>query len=291
VRIATARAFCALTFVWLSGTAHAQPVSARDARGVTVRLQAAPRRIVSLAPAVTEILFAVGAGPRVVGVTAYCDYPPEAKRLPRIGDLNVSIEKVLSRKPDLVIGDVEANRKALASLEGLAPLRDRVFAIRSRNFADIFEAVRSVGQITDTRDQAARTIAAMRRTLAAIRLSLTKNRSLPRTVFLVQEDPLWVAGAGTFVDDMITAAGGQNVGRRAGAGYRALNLERLIALNPQVVLSTGVTLKDLKARAGWQTVDAVRQGRVYVLGYEAVRPGPRLAEAVRIVFRLLHPAR
>lgn len=265
------------------------PIVVTDVRGVSVTLREPPRRIVSLAPAVTEILFAIGAGSNVVGVTAFCDYPEAARRLPKVGDLNVSTEKVLGLKPDLVIGDVEANRKSIALLEHLAPLKGRLFVIAGKDFREIFAAVESVGRITGRAAEAARSVARMKRTLAQIRAQVARSGACPRTVFVVQTEPLWLAGSGTFIDDLITAAGGQNLGRMAGRGYRSFSLERLIALSPDVIVSSDASLRSLRGKAGWNALAAVRAGRVYVLGYDAVRPGPRLAEAVVQLHRWLHP--
>ncbi|NLH99432.1 MAG: ABC transporter substrate-binding protein [Chthonomonadales bacterium] len=265
------------------------PIVVTDVRGVSVTLREPPRRIVSLAPAVTEILFAIGAGSNVVGVTAFCDYPKAARRLPRVGDLNVSAEKVLGLKPDLVIGDVEANRKSIALLERLAPLKGRLFVVAGKDFREIFAAVESVGRVTGRAAEAARSVARMKRTLAQIRAQVARSGARPRTVFVVQTEPLWLAGSGTFIDDLITAAGGQNLGRMAGRGYRSFSLERLIALSPDVIVSSDASLRSLRGKAGWNALAAVRAGRVYVLGYDAVRPGPRLAEAVVQLHRWLHP--
>ncbi len=265
------------------------PTTVRDARGVAITLRQPPARIVSLAPAVTEILFAVGAGPNVVGVTTYCDYPPQARRIAKVGDLNVSTEKVLALKPDLIIGDVEANRKSIAALERLAPVRGHIFVIAGKDFRNIFAAVEAVAAITGHRTEGARALGAMKSTLARVKARVERTKVRPRTVFIVQADPLWVAAAGTFVDDLITAAGGQNLGRHAGRGYRSFSLERLIALDPDVIVSSDTTLASLSRKAGWSSMNAVRLKRVYRLGYDAVRPGPRLAQAVEHLHTLLHP--
>ncbi len=262
-------------------------ISARDARGSVVSLRERPRRIVSLAPAVTEILFAVGAGDSVVGVTAYCDYPDAAKRIPRVGDLNVSAEKVLALKPDLVIADLEANRKAIAALEQIGTLRGRVFVIAGKHFKNIMDAVGLVGTLTGHEALASRTISRMKQTLTEIRQRTQSQRIRPRAVFVVQVAPLWVAGGDTFIDDLITAAGGDNVGRLAGDGYRAFSLERLIVADPDHIVSSDAKPGGLRKRAGWRDMTAVKQGRVHVLGYDAVRPGPRLAEAVAQLNRIL----
>ncbi len=271
----------------LRSSAAGTPLVAKDDRGRTVSLATAPRRIVSLAPSVTEILFAIGAGPRVVAVTSYCDYPPEAKRLPKVGDYNTSIERVVAQRPDLIVAGAAANRTAVRNLEKLDRLRGRLFAIEPANLRELYGAIARLGVLTGCSNGAAAVVARMKRVIERTRASSAKLTARPSAVFLVQLDPLWVTGSGTFLADMIAAAGGRNLGAVVGKGYRGLALERLIALDPEVILSTHATLKELRSRAGWSSMSAVRNGRVHVLGYDAVRPGPRLADAVASIARLL----
>jgi iron complex transport system substrate-binding protein len=258
-----------------------------DDRGKTVCLPAPPSRIVSLAPSVTEILFAIGAGSRVVAVTSYCDYPRRATRLPKVGDYSTSVERVVAQRPDIVVAGAAANRTAIRGLERIGSLRGKVFAIEPTNLRELYGAITRVGAVTGCGGGAAAVVARMRRAIDGARASFAKGARRPSVVFLVQLDPLWVAGSGTFMDDMILAAGGRNLGAQVGRGFRALALERLIALDPEVILSTHATVTALRSRAGWSTVSAVRRRRVHVLGYAAVRPGPRLADAVAAIVRLL----
>lgn len=265
------------------------PIVVRDARGVVVRLPAAPRRIVSLSPAVTETLFAIGAGDRVVGVTAYCDYPPEAKKRPKIGDYIPSIEKVLAQRPDLVVADAEANGRAVRDMERLPALRSRLFVVRQTSFRELFSAITAIGRVTGHADGAARVVRSVQWTLDAVRRRVARSKERPGVVFMIQMQPLWVVGSDTFMDEMIAAAGGRNLGRSAGKGFRSLSVEQLISLAPDVVVSTHASLDDLKARAGFSSLPAVRHGRVHVIGFEAVRPGPRIGEAVRRLADWFHP--
>jgi len=267
------------------------PVSVIDARGVRVSLRQPPKRIVSLTPGITETLFAIGAGPRVVGVTRYCDYPPQVRSLPKVGDYSTSIEKVVAMKPDLIVADLEANRKAIADLEKLAEVRGKVFVIRATSFSELYASLRKLGQITGCPAGAQKVVSHMQLVINAVKKRVAASRTRPRVLFVVQAQPLWVAGGHTFMDEMIEIAGGSNVGRKAGDGYRSLGLEQLVALDPEVLLSTHATVEELRSRPGWSQVSAVRNKRVHRLGFEAVRPCPRLSDAVVTIYRLLHPTR
>ncbi len=289
--IAVQRGSVAAVLLAVSAAASATPLSAVDGRDVRVTLPGPPKRIVSLSPAVTETLFAIGAGRRVVGVTKYCDYPAEARRLPKIGDYNTSIEKVMAIHPDLIVADVEANRRAIADLTRQTSLKGKVFALRQRSFAELFSAIGSLGRITGCEPGAVSVVNRIRGTLLAVKQRVQRARTEPRVLFVVQTQPLWVAGGSTFISEMIEAAGGMNIGRKAGSGFRSLGIEQLIALDPEVILTTHASPEELQHRPGWAAVTAVRTRRVYVVGFEAVRPCPRLGEAVRRIAALLHPER
>lgn len=269
--------------------ALAQTTRVTDARGVPLVLPAHPRRIVSLSPAITETLFAIGAGPRVVGVTEYCDYPPQVKRLPRIGDFMTSVERVIERHPDLIVADVEANGRAIQALEKVPDLRGKVLAVRQNSFAALYQSIELVGRATGCSERARRVVADLKATLRKVQAERPKGVRPPRVVFVVQVQPVWVAGSDTFIGEMIEAAGGVNIGARAGRGYRTVSIESLVSWRPEVILSTHADLKTLKNRPGWKLMPAIREGRVVQVGYEAVRPSPRLGRAVETLFRQLYP--
>lgn len=263
-------------------------LTAVDDRGVRLRLTTPPRRIVSLSPSLTETLFAIGAGSRIVGVTTYCDYPPAARKIAKIGDYNTSVEKVVALRPDLIVAGAKANRLAIQALGRVHDIDKALFAVEPENLTELYDAIHRLGAITGCVEGSRRTVAHMKRVVRSAGRLRKSSSPRPRVVFVLQRDPIWVAGSGTFVDDMIRAAGGVNLGRSAGKGYVPLSLERLIALNPEVILSTHSTTRDLKRRSGWSRLSAIRNGRVYKLGFEAVRPAPRLADAVASIAKLLH---
>jgi iron complex transport system substrate-binding protein len=253
-----------------------------------------PRRIVSLSPALTEILFAVGAGDRVVGITDYCDYPPDALGLPRVGGYaNPSVESVLALRPDLVVASPgPGNREAVRAMER-AGLRVAVF--ESETLEETLATIRAVARAAGAE---ARGEAIVRRTRERIDAVSGRVAALPRvrTLFCLQIDPIIAAGGGTLPAQILEAAGGENV--VAAARYPRLGIESVIALGPEVIVQSRMDVPEDGARDAavdywtrWPDLPAVRTGRVRMLpGSAALRPGPRVADAVEEIAEILHGA-
>jgi iron complex transport system substrate-binding protein len=281
--------FFLLVLLTARGAAAPQPLSVVDARGKRVALRSAPRRIVSLTPANTEILFALGLKGRVVADTAYCDYPPEARSLLHVGDMNISVEKVIAQRPDLVAASRSANRRAVEQLERA---RIPVFTVDPKNLAETYAAIRAIGQITGQAGKAEAVIRQMRSRVAAVRAAVAKDPAKPRVLIILQADPLWVAGSGNFLDELVTLAGGVNVARDAGTGYHTLSPERVALLKPDVIIVPKEDAARVRSRAGWGSLPAVQRNAVYSPDPDLMnRPGPRLAQGLEEIARLLHPGR
>lgn len=261
---------------------HHAPDHARPAAPAAL-----PRRIVSLSPGTTEMLFALGLGPRVVGDTTFCDYPPAAKGVAKIGDVNTSDEKVLALRPDLVVADGVANARAVARLPklGLA-----VLAVTPTSLPGVEDSLRVIGARTGAAREAEAVVTEMesKENLAA-RIAARDTRPRPRVLIVLQTRPLWTAGRGTFLDDLVTRAGGVNAGGSV-AGYGTFSRERLLASPPDVILGDAGTRAALSADPALRDLAAVRAGRVHALPPDlSSRPGPRLADGLVLVARALHP--
>lgn len=251
-------------------------------------------RIVSLAPALTEILFAVGAGNRVVGVTAFCDYPPEAQALPKVGGYTTpSVEAILALRPDLVlVSPASGNRDPALALRqaGL-----RVEVVPAETLDEAYAAVEQVGRVTGE-DARGKALAAEMR--ARIERAAARASRLPkvRTIFCVQRDPLIVAGRGTLPAQILELAGGVNV--VAADRYPRIGIETVLAEAPEVVVQSRMDLADsgeeraaLEFWKRWPAIPAVRDGKVFVIdGTTAFRAGPRVADAVEMLSGILHGA-
>lgn len=247
---------------------------------------APPRRIVSLSPGTTEMLFALGLGRSVVGDTVYCDYPPAAKAITKVGDVNTSYEKVLALRPDLIVADAVANNRAVARL---TQLHQPILAVRPTSLLAVETSLRQIGAKTGTAQQAEGVIAQMeRKAYQASRLAAADKRPRPHVLIVVQTSPLWTAGAGTFMDDLVTRAGGINIGA-AVRGYGTFSREQVMAHPPDVVLGDATVQAAFRADPLLGRLPAVRAGRFYALpGDLTSRPGPRLADGLVLVAKALH---
>ena len=259
-------------------------------------LGAAPQRIISTAPSITETLFAIGLGPRVVGVTVYCKFPPQALKLPKIGEyLKPDIETIVALHPDLVVVQAQPNHLS----EELGRLHIAHIEVQSHNLDEIYAGARAIGKAAGATTAAEQMIADMQAHLQAIK-RLTADRPRPATVFLVGHNPGnlegLIAGAGSsYFSDLLNTAGGTNIFSDAATPYPKVSLEEILARNPDVILELSGEShpKQQEVLSLWQTqrsLKAVTTGHVYAIPAAAfLVPGPRAVEAANTLLHLLHP--
>ena len=264
-------------------------LSVTDDAGRTVALARPPARIVSLSPAATELLFALGVGDRLVGRTTWCDYPPAARQIPSVGDgLNPNIEAVAARHPDLVVLYRSALNETAAAQ--LARLGITAVIVQQDRLEDIARAARLLGRLTGA-DRAGDSLASALEQLVASSRVLSPPRPAPprrpltRVAFVVWDNPPVVIGAGSYLDELAGLAGAANVFHDIAAASATVGLETIVARDPDliVVLRDSATAEPpgFIRRPEWRAVRAVRQARiVYLTGPLFARPGPRAAEAV-----------
>ncbi len=263
-----------------------------DGLGRQITLPRRPRRIISLAPSVTEVIYMVGAADRLIGVTSVCDWPAEVRDKMKIGDLlNPNYELILASKPDLLIASTAGNDRS--AVMKLSDLGLPVFVTAPRSVEKIYETVESIGKVTDCRDQADRLVGDMRRRLDAIKMRLS---GLPpvRAFFITWFDPLLAPGKNTFETDVLRQADVLSITADVNEFYPRYSLEQVLVQKPDVILTVehkGNPLPDLRRLPGWQRLGAVRAGRVYVLPEVFQHPSPRFVEAVEYLARKLHPER
>jgi iron complex transport system substrate-binding protein len=263
--------------------------SSASAAGERAAPVGASSRIVSLAPSTTEILFALGAGGRVVGVSRFCDYPAAAARLPRVGGFNdPSLEAVLALRPTLVTGARGPGNRG--AVDRLSAQQIETYFPEDHSLADVRAAIRGLGARTAHATDADALVAGIDRHLLAIRAALA-GRPRPRVLLVFGRRPLSVAGPQTFADEMLRAAGGDNV-VVSGPAYPTLGIERVLELAPDVILEAGM-VAGVDGDFDWArypSIPAVRDGRVRRFEDDRVlRPGPRVADGVAVLARLLHP--
>lgn len=263
-----------------------------DSRGVTLRLPAPPRRIVSLVPSVTEIVYALGGEGRLVGVTDFCDWPPEARQKPRVGGmLSPSLEIIAALRPDLVVATTEGNR--LETFEQLQQLGIPVFTVAPRRLADVMRLVRDLGLLTGREAAVAPLREALERRIRAVREAVAPYPR-PRVLYVLWPEPLIVPGREGLVGELIELAGGRSVTAKEPGAYPRLSLEAVAVRAPEVIVlarhgADGTPL----ARASWErlaALPAVRAGRLHAVdGTNLHRYGPRMVGALEALARVIHP--
>jgi len=276
--------------------APSSPTQFTDQLGRVVTVENPPQRIISLAPSNTEILFALGLGDRVVGVTDYCNYPPEATEKPSIGSYRTpNIEEIVALTPDLILATYIHEDKTISQFEdtGLT-----VIALDPKLTDSVMEAIALVGRITGAEADSAELVAEMQQRLKAV-TDKTGNlpaAERPRTLYVVWHDPLMAAGDNTLQDELILKAGGSNIATELD-GYADISLETVLAANPQVIIigvghgsGEGATLQYIQTESRLEDTAARVNDRIYTVEADLVsRPGPRIIDALEEFARFIHP--
>ena len=264
--------------------------------GPAVGAVGAVNRIVSTAPNITEILFELGLGEKIVGVTILSNYPAKAAEKPKIGTFwQPNVEAVIAADPDLVVTVGFPQQVALA--ERLSRIGYNSLTVDIEKVDQLFSAIEEIGKVTHTKDRAQRMVADIKNNLDGLAGAVGDDEKV-RVLWIVQRQPLMVAGRKTFVNEMIELAGGENVIGQTLHKYPPLGAEQVIACRADVIIEAAMQPEDLAgqqeaARQYWskfKNVPAVKNGRVYVIDGDLVsRPGPRLYEATEMIAKILRP--
>jgi len=281
-----ALALCA----WAGGS---QGAVFTDGIGRQVTLDRSPRRIVALAPSVTETLYFLGLGERVVGVTRFSAYPPEAVQRPKVGSyVNLNPERIIDLSPDLVIGTADGNPPAVIRL--LERVGIPVFVLNPRNIRQVIEALVHVGELCGVRDRALVSANELTRRVDAI-VAKTAGRAKPLVFLQVNLKPIMAANGNTFLDDLIRLAGGVNMTRNEPVTYPRISLEAVIRGRPEVILISSMDRDGAFEEArrqwlNWTLIPAVKHGRVHLVDSDLTdRPAPRIVRGLEILARYIHP--
>lgn len=264
-----------------------------DQTGRSVNVPERPQRLISLAPSITETIYALGLGGRLVGNTDYCDYPPEAKQKPRVGSvLNPNLERIVALKPDLVIGSAEANR--LETADRLERLGIPLYGVTAHTVDEALASIEDLGRALGD-EAAARNVVVQLRARAADVEKRIAGRQPVKVLFVVWHRPLTTAGRHTFVSDVIRRAGGVSIADDLLGDWPRMSLEEAVRRKPDVILfshseSFTPNLDEFESLPGWRGLPAVRNGRMHFISDSIVRPSPRLIDALEDVARILHPA-
>ncbi len=268
-----------------------------DDFGREVYFPSPPQRIVSLAPANTEILYALGIGEKVVGVTDYCNYPAEALAVEKVGGYSsVNIEKVLQAKPDLVVAAFGNTEQVITHLESLGVT---VLALNPTSIGDVQDNIRLVGEATWTDDEAAVVVSDMQKRIDAVTAAVACADTTPSVVHMVWNDPIWVSGSGSFQDEMFTMAGATNAFSSV-QGWEIVSMEEFIVTDPDVIIANSgsgmggkqydILYRYITEESRFQGLTAVQEGRVYLVDADIIdRGSPRIVDSLEMVARDIHP--
>lgn len=250
-----------------------------------------PQRIVSLAPSVTETLFALGFGDRLVGVTTYCDYPAEARKLPKIGGfMSPSLEVIVAKRPDLVIGVSSATDPVKA--REMERLGLKVTLISLASVSDILSSIKSIARLLGNPAAGKTLVRNITRQFEEVKKRVAPAPRRP-TLLAVGLRPLVAVGGKNFIDELITLAGGENIAGNAAQPWLNLPDEYVVAKAPQVIIEAGMGSDRSESAKHWadlKSIPAVREQRVYAYPSDKIlRPGPRIGEGLEEIARLVHP--
>ncbi|WHZ21360.1 MAG: Vitamin B12 ABC transporter, substrate-binding protein BtuF [Nitrospira sp.] len=272
--------------------ANITPRTFVDDAGRKLYVAKVPSRVVSLAPSITEMLFALGLDEQIVGVTEFCDFPAAASTKPKVGYANPNLESLLALRPDMVIAPREFSRANI--LAKLDELKVPVFLIEASSLENIFSHIHQLGRIFDRSTSAHAVTLAMRRRMAEIS-SLVEPLPRRRVLYVLNSRPLITVGPGSYIHQMIGLAGGVNIASEASAPYPRLEMETVLKENPEVIIFPmgsveTVPRSEQQEWRRWTTLSAVQQQHLREVSADALnRPGPRVMEGLAQLARVIHP--
>lgn len=259
-----------------------------DDLGRLVAINGTPQRIISLAPSNTEILFALGLGDEVVGVTMYCDYPPGAQDKEKVGDYyGPDIEKIIALQPDLILATDFHRFDLIPALEqqGFA-----VFAVAPQTLEDVLESIQKIGELTGREAEASQLVNGMRNKIEAIEEQTKDPEQKPSVLYMTWHDPMWTVGSNTWIDDLINIAGGVNIFSENFEGGAMVQIEWVILQNPDIIIASEWSYDWALNATALASTNASQTGRIYTFDDDlAQRPGPRLVEGLDWFAYLIHP--
>ena len=260
-------------------------------REVTFRFP--PKRIVSLAPNITEILFSLGLDEEIVGVSIHCTFPEKANTKARIGSyIRLDFEKIISLKPDLIIATGAGNTKDMVGR--LRELGFSTYVIYPKNFSDILKNIAHIGQVVNREKESRGIIEGLRKRSQQV-IELTKDLPRPKVFIQIGEAPMVTVGKGSFADDLIQLAGGENIAGKEKEVYPRLGMEEILKRSPEVIMISSMNpegdyQKVFQEWNRWKTLPAVKNGRVHIIDSDLIdRPSPRIIEGLEEFARILHP--
>jgi iron complex transport system substrate-binding protein len=264
-----------------------------DQLGRMVSLPDDPKRIVSLAPSITEIIYGLDQEHRLAGVTRFSDFPPEAAKLPKVGSfVRLDLERIVALKPDLCLSTKDGNPRAV--VERLESLQVPVYVVNPRDLNSVMETVIEIGVLLNAGKKAKRLVQKMRSRIKRVDFLVAKASNRPRVFYQVGIFPIVSAGSDTFIHELILLAGGENLAAGLTA-YPRFSREQVLALSPEVFIITSMARGEVFERvkkewSRWTGIPAVRNQRIFLVDSSLFdRPTPRLLDGLELLVRLIHP--
>lgn len=258
-----------------------------DDLGRAVKLPQTITRAVSLAPNLTENIFAVGAGDRLVGVTTFCNYPPETEKIQKVSDtLTPNMETIIALKPDVVFVSTASQ------LENFTKILDQqniaVFVTKPNNLEDVFKNLKTFGELFGTNNKAEKLIGELKQRVAKTEEKI-KEKPLIKVFVQIDKDALYTVGKDSFITDLIGRAGGESVTKTVETDYPKISKETALALNPDAIILSESS-NNLEPNEVFKNSNAVKNGKVFKINADLIsRPSPRLVDALEQIAQFLHP--
>jgi iron complex transport system substrate-binding protein len=272
-------------------TSHAETF--KDSLGRDVRLNRKPLRIVPLAPSLTEMLYFLGLGDRVVGVTQFSNYPPEAARKPKVGSYNkLNVERIISLNPDLVVGTVDGNQPGVVYLLEQAGIA--AFIVNPRNIHQVIDTVAILGRVCGFPEKAKVLSFDLSKRIDHI-VEKIRGRRKPLVFLQINIKPIMTVNKNTFHHDLINLAGGRNMTQDEPITYPRISLEEVIRKKPEVIIISSMEIGGRFEQARldwlkWTCIPAVKNKRIHLINSDLIdRPSPRIIEGLEVMARLIHP--
>ncbi len=266
-----------------------------DGMGRKVEINGTPQRIISLAPHITEILYAIGLEEKVVGVTLFSDFPEKAREKAVIGSyVTLDLEKIISLSPDLIISTSDGNPKE--DINRLSSMGHTVYVISHSNINGIFSSILNIGEITRQEAKANELVVNMKKRIATVQSKIKSARIRP-VFYQLGDNPLMTAGRNTFIDSLIELAGGRNIAGELDILYPRYSMEKVLASSPEVIVISSMAEKNVSDDAfkkweRWKEIPAVKHNEIYFINPDLIhRPGPRIVEGLEKLSNMIHPDR
>jgi len=280
------------SLIW-APPSHSSSQQFKDEVGREVIVPFPPKKIVSLAPNITEILFSLGLDQEIVGVSIHCNFPEKAKSRVRVGSyISLDFEKIVSLRPDLIIATGAGNTRDM--VERLDRLGFPTYVIFPKNIEDVIRSVGHLSQLVGREKEGVDIIQEMKRRRERV-VELTQGLPRPRVFLQIGEAPVVTVGKNSFADDLIRLAGGKNVAGNEKERYPRFGMEEILKRSPEVILISSMNpggnyQRVVQEWSRWKTIPAVKNGRIHLIDSDLIdRPSPRIIEGLEEMARILHP--